>query len=63
MNKNKYEEYIKEFDDTGVSNLFDLVRLGGIELIDDMLKINFLFSILMLLMMRWGMKLTVVTQT
>ncbi|WP_274371740.1 hypothetical protein [Morganella morganii] len=41
MNKNKHEEYIKEFDNTGVSNLSDLVRLGGIELIDDMLKNKF----------------------
>lgn len=27
-----YEEYIKEFDNTGAENLSDLVRLGGVEL-------------------------------
>lgn len=42
MSNNTYEEYIKEFDNTGTKNLSDLVRTGGVELVEDMLKNGFM---------------------
>lgn len=41
MSNNTYEEYIKEFDNTGTKNISDLVRTGGVELVEDMLKNGF----------------------